>query len=167
MRSKTRIDCDNAVIKFSGIIGENLSGGNLLYVGIAGDPIGGEYSGLFSKFNIKTFDADPVWRPDIVGDITKTGFEDNSWDVIVCVQVMEHVKNIWDIPPEINRILKVGGMAIVDTPFMYPYHAEPPSFGDYWRLTKDGMRVLFEPSFEILEIISTDNLTSCLIKKLK
>jgi SAM-dependent methyltransferase len=165
MRSKTRIECDNAVATFANVINSKLIEGDLLYVGIAGDPPGGEYSNLFNKFNIKTFDADPIWRPDIIGDITKTNFEDNSWDVIVCVQVIEHVKNIWDIPQEMRRILKPGGMAIIDTPFMYPYHAEPPSFGDYWRLTKDGMRVLFESCFNILDIISTDNLTSCLIQK--
>lgn len=165
MRSKTRVECDEAVYKFSHVINEKITQGDLLYVGIAGDPPGGEYAKLFPKFNVKTFDADPIWRPDIIGDITKTNFEDYSWDAIICVQVIEHVKNIWDIPREMSRILKPGGMVIVDTPFMYPYHAEPPSFGDYWRLTKDGMRVLFEPYFNILDIVATDNLTSCLLQK--
>ena len=168
MRSQTRTECDKAVEKYSKIINENLPiNKELLYVGIAGDPIGGEYSLLFKdKLNVSTFDADPVWKPQLVGDITKTEFDDESWGVIVCVQVLEHVKEIWEVPKEMSRILCKGGYAIVDTPWLYPYHAEPPSFGDYWRVSKDGMRTLFSPYFEIQDIISTDNLTSCLLKKL-
>lgn len=73
-------------------------------------------------------------------------------------------KNIWQVT-EMHRILCSGGYAIVDTPFMYPYHAEPPSFGDYWRLTKDGIAELFK-DFKIIKINSSENLTSCLIQKL-
>lgn len=163
--SPTRKECTEAVTKFSTIINNSSNNcGNLLYVGIAGDPPGGEYSHLFDKFNSITFDADKHWNPQIVGDITRTNFHDNTWDAIVCVQVLEHVKNIWESPKEMSRILRPNCYAIVDTPFMYPYHAEPPSFGDYWRLTKDGIRVLFEPYFNIIEIISTNNLTSALIQ---
>jgi len=164
MKSKTRQSCEDSVIEFSKIINFNNANGNLLYVGIAGDPVGGEYSNLFPNFKVSTFDADPIWKPDIVGDITKTHFSDNSWDVIVCVQVIEHIPNIWDLPSEINRILKPGGYAIIDCPWMYPYHAEPPSFGDYWRVSKDGFKTLFV-NFDIIEIIAGNNNTSCLIKK--
>lgn len=168
MKSQTRQECEDAVVEFSKIINANVPPVNkLLYVGTAGDPIGGEYSPLFRhKFDVKTFDCDPHWRPDIVGDITKTDFQDESWGAIVCVQVLEHIKNVWDVPKEMNRILCKGGYAIVDTPWLYPYHAEPPSFGDYWRISKDGMEALFGSHFKIEHIISTNNLTSCLIKKL-
>jgi SAM-dependent methyltransferase len=142
-----------------------MKSGDLLYVGIAGDPKGGEYSSLFSNFNITTFDVDPVWNPDIIGDITKTQFDDNSWDVIVCVQVIEHIPNLWDLPKEINRILKPNGYAIIDCPWMYPYHAEPPSFGDYWRVSKDGMKILFK-DFELVQIYEGTQNTSCLIRKI-
>jgi SAM-dependent methyltransferase len=166
MVSQARQECTDAVTEFSKTINENLEGGNLLYVGIAGDPPGGEYSPLFSPFNIKTFDADPVWGPDIVGDITGCDLEDESQDVIICVQVLEHVPNLWDVPKEMYRLLKTGGYAIVDCPWMYPYHAEPPSFGDFWRISKDGLRVLFD-NFEIVSIIEGEQNTSCLIRKNK
>lgn len=165
MISKCRQECTAAVTKFSTIIRKDYSEADLLYVGIAGDPPGGEYSPLFPNCKIKTFDADPRWNPDIVGDITKSDFRDESWDVIVCVQVLEHVPNLWDVPGEMARILRQGGYAIVDSPWMYPYHAEPPSFGDYWRLSKDGIRKLFEELFEIVEIYEGEQNTSCLIKK--
>lgn len=165
--SQTRIECGAAVQKFSQIIKSNIPSVNkMLYVGTAGDPIGGEYSPIFRpEFSTMTMDIDPTWNPDVVGDITKSPFDDSSIGCIVCVQVLEHVPNIWDAPKEIHRILCNGGYAIVDTPFMYPYHAEPPSFGDYWRITKDGMRQLFGGLFEIVDIVATDNLTSCLLRK--
>ena len=50
MRSNTRISCDNAVKKFTKIINQNILENNiLLYVGIAGDPPGGEYSYLLER----------------------------------------------------------------------------------------------------------------------
>ena len=165
MKSKTRQECENSVLEFSKIINSNLpENKKLLYVGIAGDPVGGEYRGMFLSFDSKTFDFDIRWKPDIVGDITKTSFGNESLGLVVCVQVLEHVKNIWEAPKEIKRILCRGGYAIVDTPWMYPYHAEAPSFGDYWRISKDGMVELFK-EFNIIKINSTENLTSCLIQK--
>jgi SAM-dependent methyltransferase len=165
--SQTRIECGEAVGRFSKIVKSNPPEvKKMLYVGTAGDPEGGEYSPLFRpEFSTSTMDVDPIWKPDIVGDITKSPLQDASVGCVVCVQVLEHVPNIWEAPREIHRILCRGGYAIVDTPFMYPYHAEPPSFGDYWRLTKDGMRQLFGSLFEIVDMIATDNLTSCLLKK--
>jgi len=165
MVSKCRQECTDAVTKFSATIRRTYSQGDLLYVGIAGDPPGGEYSPLFPNYNIKTFDADPHWNPEIVGDITKTDFPDESWDVVICVQVLEHVPNLWDVPEEMHRILRSGGYAIVDSPWMYPYHAEPPSFGDFWRMSKDGLRELFKDRFEVVEIYEGEQNTSCLIRK--
>lgn len=167
-RSKTRISCDNSVEKFSFIINSEIKDGKLLYVGIAGDPIGGDYSPLFKdRFDISTFDKDPVWNPDLVGDITKTKFEDESWDCVLCVQVIEHIPNIWELPDELYRILKVGGYAIVDCPWNYPYHPEAPSFGDFWRVSKDGMNELFKNKFTIIELDMDEYNVSILIKKEK
>ncbi|NBW33546.1 MAG: class I SAM-dependent methyltransferase [Cytophagia bacterium] len=166
MKSKARQECEDAVKQFADHINQklSLSTGNLLYVGIAGDPPGGEYSPMFSKFNIKTFDIGEKWKPDILGDITKTDFKDNSWDVIVCVQTIEHIPNIWDLPKEISRILKPGGYAIIDCPWMYPYHGEP-EFGDYWRMSKDGMKALFNNHLKLVGLHEGEQNTSCLFKK--
>lgn len=168
MKSQTRIDCEEAIEKFSLKINSQQFDDNpkILYVGTAGNPGGKfEQANLFEKFSITTFDADPKWSPDIVGDITKTQFENESWDLIICTQVLEHIPNIWDVPKEIHRILKNNGFAILDTPFMYPYHAEPPSFKDYWRLTIDGFEVLFGEQFELVDHHCTKYNTSCLMKK--
>lgn len=164
--SNARQECSQAVKEFSEIIlAANLPRKKLMYVGLAGDPEGGEYSSMFNGFNITTMDIDSKWNPQIIDDIANLNQPNESWDVIVCTQVLEHVKDIWNVPNSIYRTLSIGGYAIVDCPWMYPYHAEPPSFGDYWRLSKDGMKELFK-KFHIEKVVSTNNLTSCLIKKL-
>jgi SAM-dependent methyltransferase len=162
MVSIARQECTNAVQYYASKVP---SSGDLLYVGIAGDPPGGEYTPLFPNYNVKTFDMDPKWGADLEGDISKTNFAKESWDLIICVQVLEHVSTIWDVPAEMHRILTHGGHAIVDCPWQFPYHAEPPSFADYWRISKDGMRALFEPHFEILDIQVGQQNTSILIRK--
>lgn len=163
MKSETRLQCEYAVTKFSEHINSKMSGGNLLYVGIAGDPVGGEYAPLFEKFNITTFDICERWNPDIVGDITKTNFSENYWDVIVCVQTLEHIPNIWDLPKELKRILKPSGYAIVDCPWDYPYHAEP-EFGDYWRFSKDGIKEFFIRDLKIVGVHEGTKNNSVLLK---
>lgn len=164
MKSKARLECENAVIEFAKHINQKLNGGSLLYVGIAGDPPGGEYAPMFNNFTIKTFDIGEKWKPDIIGDITKTNFEKESWDVVVCVQTIEHIPNLWDVPKEIARILKPGGYAIIDSPWQYPYHGEP-EFGDFWRISKDGMKVLFDGHLKLVGLYEGEQNTSCLFKK--
>ncbi|MFC1548341.1 class I SAM-dependent methyltransferase [Candidatus Omnitrophota bacterium] len=44
------------------------------------------------------------------------GFEDNSFDVIFCSDVIEHVSDPLPLLGEIKRILKPGGKAIISTP---------------------------------------------------
>jgi SAM-dependent methyltransferase len=165
MKSETRQDCELAVTKFAEYLSNKNTKGELLYVGLAGDPIGGEYSPLFKNYNIKTLDICEKWNPDIVADITRTSFGDEIWDLIVCVQTIEHIPNIWDFPNEIHRILKPEGYLIVDCPFNYPYHGEP-EFGDYWRISKDGMNVLFGSKFQLCGLMDSKSNTSCLYKKI-
>jgi hypothetical protein len=169
MKSQTRIDCENSVKSYADFINNTLKTGNLMYVGIAGDPPGGEYAPFFMNFNIITADADPVWGAEIKVDISSEKIDKYKefFDVIVCTQVIEHIPNFWNVPEVLHYYMKSNGYLIIDCPFMYKYHAEPPSFGDYWRITKDGFRHIFQDKkFKILSIIDTNNNTSCLIQKI-
>jgi len=166
--STTREQCQAAVIHFGNIINQSdTTSGNCAYVGIAGDPLPkGEYSPLFPTFDIETIDADSKWGPDIICDITKPN-EDMllRYDLVIIVQVIEHIKNLWDLPKALYQITKPHAHIIIDCPWNYPYHAEPPSFGDYWRITKDGFHALFEKQFNIIEVRSDSNNTSCLLQR--
>lgn len=169
MKSSTRLECEEAVIDFSITINDNLDNTDkkLCYIGIAGDQeVKGEYAYLFSEFQIETLDADIKWKPDIVCDITKPKEELKlKYDCAIMVQVIEHIPNLFDVASGLASILKDGAYLIIDCPWNYPYHAEPPSFGDYWRITKDGFKELFKEYFEIIEIKEGKNNTSCLMKK--
>ncbi|MDD4910166.1 MAG: class I SAM-dependent methyltransferase [Candidatus Omnitrophica bacterium] len=43
-------------------------------------------------------------------------FDDNSFDFIVLAEVIEHLKNPYDVVKELNRILKPGGKLVLSTP---------------------------------------------------
>jgi len=75
-------------------------------------------------------------------------FGDGSWDILVADQVMEHVQRPWLAADEIWRVLKPGGYAIVNTPYLHPIHLCPL---DCWRISPDGYKVLFpEERFETI-----------------
>ena len=48
--------------------------------------------------------------------------EDNSYDIILSGQVIEHVRKIWIWIKELSRICKVGGHIITINPISYPCH---------------------------------------------
>jgi methionine biosynthesis protein MetW len=43
-------------------------------------------------------------------------FESNSFDVVICLETIEHMHNVTELMTEINRILKKGGATIISTP---------------------------------------------------
>lgn len=49
-------------------------------------------------------------------------FSDNSFDVVILNQVMEHTKQIFHIINEIHRILKIGGNFIIGVPNLASLH---------------------------------------------
>lgn len=77
----------------------------------------------------------------IVGDIQSCPqIPDDSYDVIVCTQVLEHVPNPFLAAAELCRILRPGGLLLLTVPAAYPYHSAP---NDYWRYSRDSIRLLF------------------------
>jgi SAM-dependent methyltransferase len=53
---------------------------------------------------------------DVKADICDLPFEDNSFDTILCNHVLEHIPNDTKAMQELYRILKPGGMAILQIP---------------------------------------------------
>lgn len=55
-------------------------------------------------------------KPDYILDIGEIGFPDNSFDVVICNHVLEHVKDDLRAMREIYRVLKKKGWAILQVP---------------------------------------------------
>lgn len=90
----------------------------------------------------------PYQNVDIICDIEKIPFKDNSVDYIINIAVLEHVPNPQKVIAEIHRILKPGGKIYCFIPFMQPFHASPY---DFQRFTYEGMKHQFR-EFEIMNI---------------
>lgn len=55
-----------------------------------------------------------------VTDARKLPFEDNSFDYVICSEVLEHIIEFEDVILEINRILKPGGTFAASVPKFFP-----------------------------------------------
>jgi 2-polyprenyl-3-methyl-5-hydroxy-6-metoxy-1,4-benzoquinol methylase len=44
------------------------------------------------------------------------GLDDNSFDVVISFQVIEHIKDDFNYLKEIHRVLRPGGKALITTP---------------------------------------------------
>jgi ubiquinone/menaquinone biosynthesis C-methylase UbiE len=53
---------------------------------------------------------------DVKADICNLPFADNSYDVILCNHVLEHIPNDTKAMQELYRVLKPNGMAILQIP---------------------------------------------------
>tara|TARA_B100000405_G_C16717373_1_gene421354 strand:+ start:626 stop:1393 length:768 start_codon:yes stop_codon:yes gene_type:complete len=53
-------------------------------------------------------------------DIHKMPFQNNSFDIILCNHVLEHVEDDKKAIKEINRVMKKDGFSILQVPFYYP-----------------------------------------------
>lgn len=66
---------------------------------------------------------------------------DNTFDMVVSGNVIEHVKKIWTWMHELTRITKPGGYVVTVNPVNWAYHANPV---DCWRIFPEGARALHE-----------------------
>tara|TARA_R110002073_G_scaffold108336_3_gene243396 strand:+ start:65860 stop:66672 length:813 start_codon:yes stop_codon:yes gene_type:complete len=71
----------------------------------------------FKKLNHEYVTAD-LYSPiaDVKADITALPFEDDSFDVIFCNHVLEHIPDDTKAMQELYRVLKKGGMGIFQIP---------------------------------------------------
>ncbi|MFA6922699.1 MAG: class I SAM-dependent methyltransferase [Bacteroidales bacterium] len=63
--------------------------------------------------------------------------ESNSFDTILCSDVIEHIRKPYDLFSEITRVLKPDGHLIIGVPFLYCVHDSPH---DYHRYTHFMLR---------------------------
>ncbi len=70
------------------------------------------------------------------------------YDLILCISVLEHCEYPEKAVKNLRETMAEGGHLFVSVPFLYPYHPAK-DFGDYWRFTADGLRLLFAGMTEV------------------
>jgi len=118
------------------------------------------YENLFIGKDYKAGGYEPEliygeYNCDLHTDIESLPFENDSIDAIICLEVLEHVKNPFKAADEIKRVLKPGGLLLLTTPFLLGYHGKSKNYSDkethshaeypdFWRFTHEGLEYLFK-----------------------
>jgi SAM-dependent methyltransferase len=78
---------------------------------------------------------------DLVGSAELLPVDDGAFDLVLCIQVLEHVEEPAAVIRELHRVTRPGGRVLLSTHGVQVYH---PSPGDHWRWTHTGLEKLFE-----------------------
>jgi SAM-dependent methyltransferase len=113
--------------------------------------IGGSNGVISGFFKHANYEVAPNYPYLDVQDLSS--IPDESYDIVILDQVLEHVENPMKAIKEVRRILRPGGSFIGTTPFLIYVHPVPK---DYWRFTEDGLKVLLK-EFSSVEIHSWGN----------
>lgn len=123
--------------------------GRILDVGCGRKP----YKELFSYTQYLGIDIDNPGHShenedvDIFYDGRKFPLDNDSFDSIICNQVLEHVFTPDELLQEINRVLRNDGYLLLTVPFVWDEHEQPndyarySSFGIKYLLEKNGFRI--------------------------
>jgi len=79
-------------------------------------------------------------KPTIAGDANALPVRDGSVDVIIMLEVLEHIPHPQQVVVECHRALATGGTLIGSTRFLCPQHGAP---SDYGRFTAEGLGLVF------------------------
>lgn len=85
---------------------------------------------------------------EVFGDACSLPFPSNTFDTLLCTEVLEHIRNPEQAIKEFYRVLKNDGKLILSAPQTYQLHGDPY---DFYRFTKDGLIELLGkwPGFQI------------------
>ena len=126
----------------------SLVGGRLLDAGCGNKPYAPWYEPLVDSSY--ALDAAPLDGVDVVGYADRLPFAGETFDTVLCTEVLEHVQDAERAASELFRVTKPGGTVLVTVPYLYPTH-EPPY--DMRRFTHYGLRDLMERhGFEVLDV---------------
>lgn len=86
-----------------------------------------------------TIDYNSHVNPTIIGAAACLPFKSNSFDSVLCTEVLEHVEEPGVCIKEMKRVLKDKGYMYITVPMIWCLHYEPY---DFYRFTKYGITYL-------------------------
>jgi SAM-dependent methyltransferase len=123
---------------------------------IGSQDVNGTYKNLFENPKWKYYGLDIVAGENVnivVKDIYRwKEIKNQSFDVVISGQALEHVEFFWITMLEIARVLKNNGLLCLIVPSSGPEHRYPK---DCWRFFPDGLKALANYSY--LETIEAYN----------
>jgi SAM-dependent methyltransferase len=111
------------------------------------------YRELFSEHTYVTLDYEDTphsGEVDLHGAADAIPAESDTFDVILCTQVLEHVPRPRQALQEFHRVLGPGGLLVATVPFTWEEHERPY---DFFRYTRYGIeQLLAEAGFGEIEV---------------
>jgi len=101
------------------------------------------YNEIFKDSFVINSDVHVQFSPDIVFDSHQIPFSDETFDLVIAAQVLEHTFKPWVVAKELERVVNLKGKLLIEVPFNFPYHSPPY---DFFRFTFTGLRSLFPNS---------------------
>ena len=100
-------------------------------------------SGLRSEIDENVVTTEVVDYPstDLLAVNQKLPLENDAFDGVLSLNVLEHVSDPFGCAQELIRVLKPGGTLYCVVPFLQPEHGYPDHF---FNMTRSGIRHLFE-----------------------
>lgn len=114
----------------------------------------GRFQELFAHTNYVGVDlavGDSTWNYsalDAINTLDRLCFADDSFDVVVFTQVMEHLPEPSAVLAELQRVLRPGGLLILVAPQSWHAHQIPH---DFYRYTAYGIRYLLQKNGLVAE----------------
>jgi SAM-dependent methyltransferase len=142
-----RIDLENASIRdyVCSAAQRTKKGERILDAGAGQSP----YRSYFSEATyiaVDFADGDHSWDYSNLDTITRLEnlpFPNNTFDCIICTQVLEHLQEPEQVLKELCRVARSGGRLILTAPLGFGEHQAPH---DYFRFTRYGLRHLLVKS---------------------
>jgi SAM-dependent methyltransferase len=90
--------------------------------------------------NVVNYEIVAYDTTDVLGAAERLPFADESFDAVLSLNVLEHLKDPFGAAREIVRVLKPGGDLMAVAPFLQPLHGYPHH---YYNMTAQGLENLF------------------------
>ena len=130
--------------------------------------LGGHKTKKRGDFDIRNYDQEVVCvnltsekGADVVANVAELPFADDSFEVAICSELLEHVADPRRVLAEVHRVLEADGQLLVCVPFLYHVHADPHDYGryteHYWK------QVLNEVGFTEVSIYQQGRFWSVLV----
>ena len=127
------------VTRFVESVAKNLSRGSSILDAGAGESV---YKKVFSHCNYKAIDlavGESRWNYadlDYIGPLHEMPIDDETFDAVLCTQVLEHLEWPRESIKEMHRVLKPGGTLYMTVPMAQDEHQVPY---DFFRYTSYGI----------------------------